>query len=94
MEFLVRIDLALPADMPDERSAELLAAEHTRAVELRRSGAIQRFWRLPGGMANVGVWAADDATHLHELISGLPLFPWLKVEVTALADHPLEAVPI
>jgi muconolactone D-isomerase len=91
MEFLLRIDLVLPADMPDERRDQLLTDEHAHALELRRSGAIKRFWRLPGGTSNVGVWEARDATHLHELLSGLPLFPWLVVDVTALADHPLDA---
>jgi muconolactone D-isomerase len=91
MEFLLRIDLALPADMPDAQRDRLLAEEHAHALDLRRSGAIKRFWRLPGGTSNVGIWEAADATHLHQLVSGLPLFPWLVVDVTALAAHPLEA---
>lgn len=91
MEFLVRIDVALPADMPPERRAELAAAEREAGLALRRRGAIQRIWRLPGGLRNVGVWEARDATDLHDLISGLPLFPWISAEVTALAAHPLEA---
>jgi muconolactone delta-isomerase len=44
--------------------------------------------RLPGGLRNVGIWEAPDAT---ELISGLPLFPWIDADVTALVRHPLEA---
>jgi muconolactone D-isomerase len=91
MEFLVRIDVELPADMPAERRAELAAAEHERGLQLRRAGTIRRIWRLPGGLRNVGVWEARDATELHEAIAGLPLYAWLRVEVTALARHPLEA---
>jgi muconolactone D-isomerase len=81
----------LPADMPDARKAELTAAERDYGAELRRRGAIQRIWRVPGATRNVGIWEARDATELHELISGLPLFPWVEAEVTALAQHPLEA---
>ncbi|MBB4660503.1 muconolactone Delta-isomerase [Conexibacter arvalis] len=91
MEFLVRIDVALPPELPAARRAELLAAEREHGLALRRSGAIERIWRLPGGLRNVGVWVADDATQLHELICGLPLHPWAQIEVTALATHPLEA---
>src|SRR4051794_11923214 len=91
MEFLVRIDVALGAEMAPERRAELLAAETTRGRELRRAGTIQRIWRLPGGLRNVGIWEAHDATELHEAISGLPLYPWIRAEVTALATHPLES---
>jgi muconolactone D-isomerase len=90
-EYLVRIQVALPADMPAGRSAELAAAERERGVQLRSQGAIQRIWRLPGQTANVGVWAAGSASELHELIGSLPLHPWMSVEVTALAVHPLEA---
>jgi muconolactone D-isomerase len=91
MEFLVGIEVRLPGDMPAARRAELAAAEREHGLALRRQGAIQRIWRLPGGLRNVGIWEARDATELHELISGLPLFPWIDADVTALARHPLEA---
>jgi muconolactone D-isomerase len=91
VEFLVRIEVSLPPDMPDERRADLAAAELARGRELQGRGAIQRIWRLPGGLRNVGVWEAHDATELHELITSLPLYPWIRSEVTALAVHPLEA---
>jgi muconolactone D-isomerase len=92
-EFLVRIAVRLPADMPDERRAELAAAERVRGRELVESGAIQRIWRVPGGLRNVGVWRAEDATELHALIRSLPFARWCEVDVTALAAHPLEGGP-
>jgi muconolactone D-isomerase len=91
MEFLVRIDVDLPGDMPEPQRSDLLAAELERGLELRRSGMIQRVWRLPGGIRNVGIWEVRDATELHELIASLPLYPWLRCEVSALAQHPVEA---
>jgi muconolactone D-isomerase len=90
MEFLVRIEVALPADMPDARRAELTAAEREVGRRLRREGTIKRIWRVPGGLRNVGVWEAADATALHAALASLPLFPWITAEVTALAVHPLE----
>lgn len=91
MEFLVRIEVSLPAEMAAHQKSELLAAERARGRELRASGAIRRIWRVPGGLHNVGIWEAADATELHELIERLPLYPWIRAEVTALARHPLEA---
>jgi len=91
MEFMVRIEVNLPGDMPEASRAELVAAELARGRELRERGAIKRIWRLPGGIRNVGIWEASDATELHDLIASLPFFPWLHSEVTALAVHPLEA---
>ncbi len=88
MDFLVKIDVRLPADTDAARKAELIAAEAIRAKELAQKGAISRLWRVPGRWSNVGIWQADDATELHEAISSLPLYPWLEVEVTPLARHP------
>jgi muconolactone D-isomerase len=91
MEFLVRMEIGLPAAMdPDERTA-LVEAEAARGRELREAGSIARMWRVPGQTANVGIWSAADATALHELISTLPLFAWMSVAVEPLATHYLEA---
>jgi muconolactone D-isomerase len=89
-EFLVRIDVDLPPELSERRRAELIAAERARGRELRRGGAIVRIWRLPGGLRNVGVWSAPDVAALDALIGGLPLRPWMQVDVTQLAPHPLE----
>jgi muconolactone D-isomerase len=91
MEFLVRIDIDIPLDTPPERKQELLDAEAARARELMAAGVIVRIWRLPGRTANVGVWAAPDATALHEVLTSLPLFPYFTTQVEALAVHYLEA---
>jgi muconolactone D-isomerase len=91
MEFLVRIEVHLPHEMPDERPAELAAAEHAYGKEMQARGVIKRIRRLPGGLRNVGIWEAADATELHERLMGLPLYPWITSEVSALAVHPLQA---
>lgn len=91
MEFLVQCDIALPPDMEQEAQAVLLAREATRARALMAEGALVRIWRVPGRYANIGIWSAPDATVLHDAVSSLPLFPYMDVEVTALAAHYLEA---
>lgn len=94
MRFLVEITVEFPAELQDprsERRRELLAAELERGIELRRGGQIERIWRLPGGLRNVGIWSAEDATELHELIASLPLYTWIKASVTPLATHPIES---
>jgi len=89
VEFLVQIQVNLPGSMPEAERAELLGAELRRGRELMLAGHIKRIWRIPGGLRNVGIWDATDATELHQLISSLPLFNWLAAEVTPLAEHPL-----
>ena len=90
MEFLVHLTVELPQDMPTEQRDQLLAKEWAHGRELRRKGVIARIWRIPGGLRNVGIWEAADATELHQQLSALPVSRWMRVEVTALAKHPVE----
>jgi muconolactone D-isomerase len=91
VEFLVEMQINLPPELAPDRAAELKASEAARSGELLAAGSIVRIWRLPGRSANVGIWEAQDASELHALIGSLPLFPWLDVTVSALAEHPTEA---
>jgi muconolactone D-isomerase len=89
MEFLIRIDVHLPADLPPAERDDLLRREFQRGQELRADGTIRAIWRIPGALANVAIWEAPDATALHTALTSLPVFPWTEIEVTALARHPL-----
>ncbi len=77
-EFLVEIEIELPPSMPDDERTVILSAEAERGRELRDAGSIVRMWRVPGRRANVGLWEAADASELHELLSSLPVFPWMN----------------
>jgi muconolactone D-isomerase len=90
MEFLVRINVDLTAEVTEPRRRELLEAEAERGRELLVSGALRRIWRVPGRRANVSLYEVSDATELHALLMSLPLWPWMDIQVEALATHPLE----
>lgn len=89
VEFLVEIEIVLPPDLGEERRRSLLAAEFDRGSALAQAGVLRAVWRVPGRLANRGIWAAADATALHEALTSLPLWPYMQVAVTALARHPL-----
>jgi muconolactone D-isomerase len=92
MEFLLNIAVRFPPEMNDETRRRLLDEEHRAAEQLRERGDLVRIWRVPcTSTENWSVWRADDATHLHRIVSGLPLFPWMEITVHPLADHPLES---
>jgi muconolactone D-isomerase len=91
VEFLLDIDVRLPHDLADAEVAELVAAERRRGRELMADHTLRHIWRVPGAMRNVSVWAAADATELHELVTSLPLYRYATVRVTPLATHPLNA---
>lgn len=91
MEFLVRMHNDLPPDTPPERRAELRTAERTRAAQLREASILLKLWRVPGSRTAIGLFAAADATELHEALASLPMFPWQTITVEALATHPQES---
>jgi muconolactone D-isomerase len=68
MEFMVEIAVELPGSMEPERREALRRAELERGHELLAAGSIRSIWRAPGGLPNVGIWEAADATELHDLI--------------------------
>lgn len=93
MEFLVRINVHLPPDMPAAQRSAILTADREVADRLRAAGVVYRIWRVPGRFASIGIWRAADASELHRHLLSFPLFPWIEVDVTALAAHPLEDTP-
>ncbi|MBB5632761.1 muconolactone D-isomerase [Cryobacterium mesophilum] len=93
MEFLVRMKVAFPGEMPESDRAELRKREAERASELASVGVLVRLWRVPGESANWGIWAAADATALHESLTSLPMFPYISAKVYPLARHPNDPLP-
>lgn len=88
MEFLVRIDINWPPDAPAEERERIFAQELEAGQQLAREGTLRRLWRIPGRWANWSLYEVADATELHQALTTLPLYPWMDIEVHALAEHP------
>ncbi|MFF0269467.1 muconolactone Delta-isomerase [Kribbella sp. NPDC004536] len=88
MLFHVRMDVHLPPDLDPDARATLLARERARAVELQQSGAWPELWRIVGEYANISIFDVESNDDLHDILSSLPLFPYLRIQVTPLAQHP------
>ena len=88
MEFLVRIEIVWPPDAPAEDRARIFADELEAGQRLARAGKLRRLWRIPGRWANWSLYEVADATALHEALTTLPLYPWMDIDVHALAEHP------
>ncbi len=88
MLYLVRMDVQLPHRLPPAEIDAIKAREKAYAQELQRSGEWQHLWRIVGEDANYSVFDVESNDALHELLSKLPLFPHLKIDVTPLARHP------
>ncbi len=88
MLFHVRMDVAIPHDLDPDRRAEIVAREKTYSQELQQAGKWPHLWRIVGEYANISIFNADSNDELHELLNGLPLFPYMTITVTPLATHP------
>ncbi|MHB0775218.1 muconolactone Delta-isomerase [Halomonas sp. WWR20] len=88
MLFHVEMVVQLPPDMPQEQANEIKAREKAYAQQLQRQGKWRHLWRIAGSYANVSIFDVEDNAELQELISGLPLFPYMKIGVRPLCRHP------
>lgn len=88
MLFMVQMQVNLPPDMPAERADKLKADEKALAQQMQRDGKWRHLWRVAGHYANVSIFDAADNDELHQMLSALPLFPYMDIQVTALARHP------
>jgi len=89
MLFLLRIDVSIPADMPQAEKDKLRERENARAAELIAEGTMQGIWRIVGRIANHSLWKADTLEILHDKVSSMPMFPYMKIDVTPLINHPM-----
>lgn len=87
MLFLVHI-VVDGAKIDSGERADLLADERRYSQRLQQAGKWVHLWRVAGQWANYSVFDAENHEELHELLSGLPLFPYLHITVTPLAAHP------
>ncbi|KQR77170.1 muconolactone delta-isomerase [Burkholderia sp. Leaf177] len=88
MLFHVEMIVNLPVDMDAEQAVALKAKEKEMAQRLQQSGVWRHLWRIVGQYANVSIFDVESPSHLHEVLSQLPLFPYMQVEVRALCRHP------
>lgn len=82
------MSVQLPHDMPPEQAALIKQQEKAYAQDLQRLGQWPHLWRVVGEYANYSVFEVASNDELHQLLSGLPLFPYMQIKVTALAQHP------
>jgi muconolactone D-isomerase len=88
MLFLVQMQVNIPHTLDPQRVAALLAEEKAFSQELQRDGRWRHLWRVAGQYANYSVFDVAGNDELHQLLSALPLYPFMTISVTPLAQHP------
>jgi muconolactone D-isomerase len=82
------MDVHLPPDLDAGTRESLVTRERDRAVDLQKSGVWPHLWRIVGEYANISIFDVESNDELHEILSSLPLFPYMTIHVTPLAKHP------
>ena len=88
MLFHVQMDVRLPHDLPTDRADALKKTERGRAQELQHQGKWRHLWRIAGRYSNVSIFDVSGAEELHDILSTLPLFPFMEITVATLCRHP------
>jgi len=82
------MNVNLPASMPEAEAVSLKMKEKEIAQALQTSGKWRHLWRIAGQYANISVFDVASVEELHNLISTLPLFPFMQIEILPLCRHP------
>lgn len=88
MLYCVEMQVNIPANLDANRVEEIKAAEREKAIEIQKSGKWPHLWRVVGKYSNISIFEVESNDELHQLLSSLPLFPYMTIHVTPLARHP------
>ncbi|NYI21943.1 muconolactone D-isomerase [Sphingobium francense] len=82
------MDVNVPLDLEPAKFEALKAAERAYSQELQQSGQWRHIWRVVGRYSNVSIFDVADNGALHDILTALPLYPFMTIRVTALCRHP------
>jgi muconolactone delta-isomerase len=91
MEFLVDMVTTVPKGTSEDEVNEVRAREAANSAKLAEQGRLLRLWRPPlepGEWRTWGLFRADDAEQLEQVLATMPLRVWRQDSVTPLSPHP------
>jgi muconolactone D-isomerase len=88
MLFMVEMTVGIPHDFDKDEADRLKIAEKARFQELQAAGTWRHIWRVAGQYANVSIFDVENNGQLHDILTSLPLCPFMTMRVTALCRHP------
>lgn len=88
MVFVVEMDVNIPESWSEEKLQDYITREKKTSQKWQKSGKWVYLWRVAGKYSNISVINADSPDELHQIISSLPLFPYMNIKVTSVCKHP------
>lgn len=87
MLFMVEMTVRIPHGLDPQFVDKLKADEKALSQKLQGEGKWRHLWRVAGLYANVSIFDVADSDELHTMLTSLPLYPFMDIKVTALAQH-------
>jgi catechol 1,2-dioxygenase len=87
MLFHVEMTVNIPFNLDKDYVNVLKDKEKAYSQELQRSGKWVDIWRIVGRFANISIFNVESPDELHDILSKLPLFPFMDIKVTSLCQH-------
>jgi muconolactone D-isomerase len=88
MIFHVEMKVNIPSHIDEQTVADLKKREKELAQGYQENGKWVYLWRIAGAYANISIFNVNSPDELHEIITSLPLFPYMEISVKALCQHP------
>ena len=88
MLYQVEMTVNIPPNISKEAVEAIKIEEKSYAQDLQKQGKWLYLWRVVGRYENLSIFDVESNDALHDLLSNLPLFPYMDIRVTALARHP------
>ena len=88
MLFQVEMTVNIPLDFDKAEAERIKAVEKVYSQNLQQNGEWRHIWRVAGLYANVSIFDVSSNERLHEILMGLPLYPFMTINVTPLCRHP------
>jgi len=88
MLYMVHMQVNIPSTLPKDEADRLKAEEKAYSQKLQQEGKWRHLWRVAGQYANYSVFDVSSNDELHNILMSLPLYPYMSISVTPLAQHP------
>lgn len=88
MLFHVKMDVNIPIDFDEQLANDIKATEKAYSQKLQKEGKWRHLWRISGQYSNISIFDVESNDELNTILQGLPLYRFMKIEVTALNRHP------
>jgi muconolactone D-isomerase len=92
VQFLIKMKVDFPNDLSADDRLELRNQEAIKASALAKEGVLLRLWRADSNTTTWGIWQAEKASTIEEILVSLPLHRYMNIEIHQLAEHPNDPV--